>query len=274
MQEEGWHAPIIHMVAPTIWAYGAGRKTKFETCFDAMLCLFPMEPSLFDQSVLQTFFIGHPAAYDNQPKIRPFKDDEALHLALLPGSRRSEMTKLLPAFLRSAASLQKYNELEITIATLPHLESIAHRYCKMIDVKADIVTGQEALNATLDKAHFMMASSGTVTLETALCALPGLVGYRLNWLLTRLMKWVFKHPDPVLPNIIFGAPIYPFFLNQQLDGIKLTAAATILLSNYEDLQKEHYEQAQSLQNMLKADAPNFEIAISNALISLDIKKGS
>ena len=274
MTIESWHAPIIHMVAPTIWAYGAGRKKAFEDNFDAMLCLFPMEPALFDPSALQTVFIGHPAAYECQPQRRVYHEDETTHLALLPGSRRSELTKLLPAFLRSAASLQKYNQLEITIATLPHLEALAKRYCKLIGVKADIVTGQDALRKTLDKAHLMMASSGTVTLETALSALPGLVGYRLNWVVTKIMKWRFKQPDPILPNIIYGAPIYPFFLNQQLDGIKLTAAATILLTNYEDKQAEHYQQAQSLQKMLKADAVDFETAIHKALLTLGIKKGS
>lgn len=274
MKIEGWHAPIIHMVAPTIWAYGAGRKAAFEECFDGMLCLFPMEPALFDQTALITIFIGHPAAYECQPKKRVYREDEVTHLALLPGSRRSELSKLLPAFLRAAASLQKYNHLEITIATLPPLKSMAQRYCKRIGVDASIVTGQEALRQTLDKAHLMMASSGTVTLETALSALPGLVGYRLNWMMTKIMKWRFKQPDPILPNIIYGAPIYPFFLNQQLDGIKLTAAATILLTNYEDKQNEHYQQAQALQKMLKTDAPDFETAIHNALLSLGIKKGS
>ena len=274
MRAEGWHAPIIHMVAPTIWAYGEGRKHAFEQAFDAMLCLFPMEPKLFDQSAIKTFFIGHPAAYSIKPKKRDYDEDGLLHLVLLPGSRRSEISKLLPAFLRSAASLEKHNNLQINIATLPHLEKKVRYSCKMIGVKADIVTGQDALSGALDKAHIMMAASGTITLETALSALPGLVGYRLNGMVTQIMKWRFKQPDPILPNIIFGRPIYPFFLNQELDGIKLTAAITVLLTNYEEMQNKHLAQAQKLQKMLNADAPDFQTAIAKALISLDIKKGS
>ena len=274
MQNEGWHAPIIHMVAPTIWAYGEGRKQAFEQAFDAMLCLFPMEAALFDQSVMRSLFIGHPAAYKIKAKKRIFHENETLHLALLPGSRRSEVSKTLPAFLRSAASLQKYNNLQITIATLPHLEEKVRRVCKMVGVEANIVMGQKALDETFDKAHFMMAASGTITLETALAALPGLVGYRLNGLVTQIMKWRFKQPDPILPNIIYGKPIYPFFLNLELDGIKLTAAATVLLTNYEDKQMVHFEQAQKLQKMLTADEANFQSAIASALKSLGIKKGS
>ena len=274
MEAEGWHAPIIHMVAPTIWAYGEGRKHAFEQAFDAMLCLFPMEPELFDQSALKTYFIGHPAAYSIKPKKRFYDEEDVLHLVLLPGSRRSEISKLLPAFLRSAASLQKYNHLQITIATLPHLEDKVRRGCKLIGVKADIVTGQDALNEALDKAQIMMAASGTITLETALSALPGLVGYRLNGMVTQIMKWRFKQPDPILPNIIYGRPIYPFFLNQELDGIKLTAAMTVLLTNYEEMQNKHVAQAKKLQKMLTADAADFQTAIADALISLGIKKGS
>lgn len=274
MEEEGWHAPIIHMVAPTIWYYGAGRKTAFETHFDAMLCLFPMEPPLFDKTALKTIFIGHPAAYVSKAQQRHIEQDKPLHLALLPGSRRSEVAALLPTFLRSAASLKKYNDMVITIATLPHLEAMVRRYCKMIDVKAEIVTGEAALMKTLHSSHFMMASSGTMTLETALSALPGLVGYKLNWLMTQIMRWRVKQPDPILPNIILGKPVYPFFLNQQVESLKLSAASTILLTNYETKQQEHFEQANILQKMLVTDAPDFQSAISNALTSLGIKKAA
>jgi lipid-A-disaccharide synthase len=91
MKAVGWSAPIIHCVAPTVWAWGRWRVRKFANTLDGLLCLFPFEPEYFRYSHLDAHFIGHPEAFKNyQPKKwKKGKKSEPLQIVLLPGSRYS-----------------------------------------------------------------------------------------------------------------------------------------------------------------------------------------
>ncbi|MEC7208605.1 MAG: hypothetical protein VXW11_05935, partial [Pseudomonadota bacterium] len=117
---EGWRPKLVHMVAPTIWAWGGWRKTAFEDVFDVLLCLFPFEPELFDENRLKAVFIGHPQA-DTPPDLNS-TEARPYDLAVLPGSRRSEITHHLPVLLPVLARLQDtYGPLCAAIPALPHL---------------------------------------------------------------------------------------------------------------------------------------------------------
>ena len=107
MRREGWSAPIIHTVAPTVWAWGKWRRHKFARVFDGLLCLFPFEPDYFTPLGLDCHFIGHPAAFDippNPPVKKPSLD--APQIAILPGSRMSEIKHILPIMLSAVALLR------------------------------------------------------------------------------------------------------------------------------------------------------------------------
>lgn len=262
MALEGWQAPLIHMVAPTIWAYGAGRKTAFEQAFDGMLCLFPMEIGAFDADKIATKFIGHPAAYQ-QALPRPKNRSKPLKLLLLPGSRTREIETLLPAFLEAVDMMRQSQEVSLTIATIEAQRPLI-RHILGSDNATPLVSGESALKDSFATHDMMMAASGTVTLEAALAAIPGLVAYQLHPLIAFVMKQRFHHADPVLPNIILGAVAYPFFFQGQARA-KPLAAGLQRLSDDKGLDTVMAAQSAQLRACLKADAASFEEAIAEAL---------
>ena len=193
MLKDGWQAPIIHMVAPTIWAYGAGRKQAFEAAFDGMLCLFPMERDVFDNTQVKTGFIGHPSAY--LPRKQPQRDGH--RLLLLPGSRRGEIQHLWPVFANTAQLMKQIDErLEVTLVTTAEMAPIIKDSGLLADVEIEI--GDEALSKSFQTHDMMLAASGTVTLEAALSGIPGIVAYRLHpfvlWFLKTRYRWHITDP--------------------------------------------------------------------------------
>ena len=263
MKEQGWSAPIIHMVAPTIWAYGAGRKDVFAEAFDEMLCLFPQEAPLWDDTNLKTHFIGHPAAY--QATIPSRHKDDICQLLLLPGSRKSEIEACLPTFLDAVTRLSSHFACEMTIATTEAMAPLVRKMVENQAVAISIVTGRESFQQAVGAAHLMMAASGTVTLETALAGLPGVTAYRLNWLTTLIMKQRFQLADPILPNILLGKALYPFFLNQEAKADVLAQQLTQMWQNYPEVIAHHYEAGKQLQKALTGEYASFEDAIQQAL---------
>ncbi|MGC6518191.1 MAG: lipid-A-disaccharide synthase [Candidatus Puniceispirillaceae bacterium] len=266
MKQHGWSAPIIHMVAPTIWAYGAGRRHDFERYFDGLLCLFPMEQSLFDDTKIKARFIGHPAAYDSVLR-RQTSQSEVTKLLILPGSRRAEITKLLPVFLEAASDLGAALDIQITIATIEEMKPVIEDIVAGHDCA--IVTGKASLQEAFSSHHVMVAASGTVTLEAALCAIPGLVVYQLPPLVATIMKWRFKKADPVLPNIILGEEVYPFLFQKQVDGQKIAHSLKMILSD-KRADKRVQKQADNLRSSLRTSDRSFEEAIDSALESMHL----
>jgi lipid-A-disaccharide synthase len=111
MAAEGWSAPVIHVVAPTVWAWGAWRAKSVARAVDRLLCLFPFEVDYFTPHGLAAHFIGHPEAFNAalMPRVGDNRDNgndrsAAKRLLLLPGSRRSEIRRLVPV-MRDAHAL-------------------------------------------------------------------------------------------------------------------------------------------------------------------------
>ena len=267
MQEQGWQAPIIHMVAPTVWAYGKGRARAFEAAFDGLLCLFPMEPAYFKAERCPAIFIGHPAAYD-MPEAFGKKDADKMILCVLPGSRRSEINAHLPDFLYAIKKIDHVRDFDVVIPTLPELEKQVARKCRLTGIKARIVTGRDAFQKTVQEAHIMVAASGTATLETALAGIPGVVAYRLNSFVAAIMKMRFQLKDPVLPNIILNDDVYPFLFQQQLSPTSVSTMLGAILVNYPHNQGQLVLKSRALRDALTTSHDDFEDAIKAALQQL------
>jgi len=143
MQRVNYHAPIIHMVAPTIWAWGAWRRKAFETNFDGLLCLFPFEPELFDATKIDAAFIGHPVGYGNRLDITN-RDPNVI--GLLPGSRRSEIRYILPDMLEAAREISKDNtDIRYILPALPHLHAEIHAHISKFDLPIKVLSDADAM---------------------------------------------------------------------------------------------------------------------------------
>ena len=153
---------LVHMVAPTVWAWGNWRAKKFSQLFDHIFCLFPFEPDYFSAASperrAKALFVGHP---DADGTARPMPDNDGnLHILLLPGSRRGEIMRHMPILLDACSRLlTSYPALCLTLPLLPHLHPLVAPFLAQTDIGSRIaLTDMPVEQAFLD-AHFMLASS-------------------------------------------------------------------------------------------------------------------
>ena len=267
MRRSGWKAPIIHTVAPTVWAWGMWRRHKFARVFDGLLCLFPFEPDYFVPLGLPSHFIGHPAAFDIQLKPTAKKlstfPASAPQIAILPGSRMSEIKYILPIML-SAVELLK-DKFPKAVFTLPAVSSLNHQISAICAGKPiKIVDGDAKLAATLTSCDVAMAASGTVTLEAALYGVPGVACYKAGWLSATCGRMIVDMQKVILPNAIMGREIYPFLFQERLTATGLSSAVKNIL--YDRKAKSiALETAHQLRAKLLGNAGQFDELVIDAL---------
>ena len=267
MQRAGWTAPIIHTVAPTVWAWGMWRRHKFARVFDGLLCLFPFEPDYFVPLGLPSHFIGHPAAFDIQPQPPTKKAStcpaSAPQIAILPGSRMSEIKYILPIML-SAVELLKdaFPKAVFTLPVVPRLHHQISAICAGKPIK--IVDGDAKLAVTLTNCDAVMAASGTVTLEAALYGAPGVACYKAGWLSATCGRMIVDMKKVILPNAILGHEVYPFLFQERLTAAKLSSAVTGIL-NDPQAKSNAQDTAQKLRTKLVGESGQFDKLVIDAL---------
>ena len=223
----------VHYVSPTVWAWRRGRLRGIRRAVSRMLTLYPFEQAVYAEAAVDAVCVGHPAA-DRFPlapdagaaRQRLGLAAEATVLAVLPGSRRSEVERLAEPFFAAAALLAEQRhglELVVPVAT-PHLrppiEAAVERHglgARTRLLEADTATAATAADAAL-------TASGTATLEVMLAKRPMVVGYRMApltfWALRRLVRvpWVAQ------PNLLAGEALVPEYLQEALAPAPLAEA--------------------------------------------------
>ena len=270
MAATGWWAPIIHAVAPTVWAWGAWRRHRVARAVDGLLCLFPFEPDYFTPLGVEAQFIGHPEAfnpvYDSSP--RPSPDGKPPHIVILPGSRRSEIRNLLAPMLQTLTNLRlTYPGITATIPTLPvmraEIDSVLDR---IPDGDAGVTVDAEegALFRALAGAHAVMAASGTVTLQTALYGVPGVACYITSGLSAAIGRRLVRMDRVILPNAILDRQVYPFLFQEDATPRKLTEAMLQVLADPTAARRATDDAAQ-LRHLLRDGSHSFEANVARAL---------
>ena len=202
--------PAIHFVCPSIWAWRGGRAKKMVASCDHVLCLFPFEPALLRQHGVAATFVGHPLA-DAIPLDPPraaaraalgLADDAAV-VAVLPGSRASEIRTIAPTFLQTAVRLQRERPalrfvLPVSPGLGPLIDPLIAEHAPGLDLLRLEGRSHEALAA----CDLTLIASGTATLEAALFKRPMVIGYRMHPLSWQLMKRMAYQPWVGLPNIL------------------------------------------------------------------------
>jgi lipid-A-disaccharide synthase len=200
----------IHFVCPSVWAWRGGRvKTMAASC-DHVLCLFPFEPALLRAHGVAASYVGHPLA-DAIPLEPPraaarvalgLGEGEPV-VALLPGSRRSEIERIAPVFLQTAARLHRDRPalrfvLPVAPGLRPLVEPLLAAHAPGVPLQLLDGRSHEALAA----CDLTLIASGTATLEAALFKRPMVIGYRMHPLSWQLMKRMAYQPWVGLPNIL------------------------------------------------------------------------
>ncbi len=271
MAATGWSAPVIHVVAPTVWAWGAWRAKSVARAVDRLLCLFPFEVDYFKPYGLDTRFIGHPEAFN--ANLMPRRGDSRLEkrLLLLPGSRRSEVKRMLPVMRDAHALLAADGDVVATLVTVSHLRDDVMTILGN-NSRIKIVSGNKAFYRQLHQADAMMAASGTVTLQTALAGLPGVACYRTSLLSAWIGRRLVRMDRVILPNTLLQREVYPFLFQDAATPAALAAHIEKIFSGAGVLtaEPEAHEVAQRNANELRAllsgGKEDFETLVAAALI--------
>ncbi|WP_262296919.1 lipid-A-disaccharide synthase [Microvirga sesbaniae] len=230
------HIPIIDYVSPSVWAWRPGRAPKMRAYVDHLLALLPFEPAAHERlGGPPTTYVGHPLI-ERLADIRPVPGerggagDEPLKLLVLPGSRRSEVSRLMEPFGEAMALLRERSPrpFEVTIPAVAHLAQDIRARAKSWRVQPRIVEGEGAKWAAFREADAALAASGTVTLELGLSGVPMVVAYRVSKI-EEVLKYLIKAPSIVLTNLVLGENVIPELIQWDCTPDKLADALLPLL---------------------------------------------
>jgi lipid-A-disaccharide synthase len=230
--------PIVDYVSPSVWAWRPGRAPKMRAYVDHLLALLPFEPAAHARlGGPPTTYVGHPLN-ERLDQIRPGKGErgaaagEPVNLLVLPGSRRTEVSRLMEPFGEALALLRKASPrpFTVTIPAVPHLVDEIAAHARNWPVTPMIVKGEAAKWAAFRKADAALAASGTVTLELGLSGVPMIVAYRVSKI-EEVLKYLIKAHSIVLTNLVLGANVIPEFIQWDCTPEKLAEALLPLLSD-------------------------------------------
>jgi lipid-A-disaccharide synthase len=205
--------PLILYVSPTVWAWRRGRAAAMRPYTDLLLALLPFEPAA--HAALggpRTVFVGHPLLDIAAELRRPGGRQAAAgvpHVVVLPGSRRSEVRRLMPVFGAALRLLgERLGPLELTLPTVPHVEAEVRALAADWATAPAIVVGEDAKRAAFRAGDAALAASGTVTLELALAELPHVLAYKLDAIGRHLRRFVHVQPglETIVPMVSAGLP--------------------------------------------------------------------
>ncbi len=226
--------PIVDYVSPSVWAWRPGRARKMRPYVDRLLALLPFEPETHRRlGGPPCSYVGHPLiekgpwidALDTEPlRARLGLSLERPVLVVLPGSRPSEVSRLMQPFGETAARLSReIGPVEILLPAVPSVLPLIQDALANWPQKPHIVLGEEDKFRAFKLANAALAASGTVTLELGIAGVPMVVAYRVDQVAARL-RFLLKVHSIVLANLVLGENAFPELIQEECTPEKLSAA--------------------------------------------------
>lgn len=228
--------PVISFIPPSAWAWRKGRAKYLAQKSSVVATIFPFEHQVYLEAGANSKYVGHPLVDIVKPHLSREdalskagkKEGETLVL-IMPGSRRQEIEKMLPVMLSACTIINKLNpniRFCMPKAATISMEQLNEHLCK-IPFRVNVVQGD---NYDIMKvADLAIATSGTVTLEAALCDLPSIIVYKASALNALIFKNIIKIPNIGLPNIVMGRRILPELLQDEATAENIANQAQIML---------------------------------------------
>lgn len=215
--------PVVNYVCPSVWAWKPERAVNMRPYVDHVLAVLPFEPGVMQRlGGPPTTYVGHRLASDaNVLAVRSHQMEkragpQPATCLLLPGSRGSEISRLLPAFGETAEELRsRHPDMRFLLPTVPRQEALVRQMTASWPVQPEITVGASAKWAAFAQADAAVAASGTVILELALAGIPVVSTYKADWLI-RLMHKRIKIWTAAIPNLVADYPIVPEYLNEAI----------------------------------------------------------
>lgn len=228
--------PVVSYIAPSAWAWNKGRAKNVAKLVNKVACIFPFEYDVYKEAGAPVEFVGHPLLDIVHPSMTRSeaeawigKQPDKKLILLMPGSRLMEIEKMLPTLLLGAKELKKkFPDVQFVMpraGTIP-LSMLEEKIAVSgLDVKITEGNNYDLFSI----ADLALATSGTVTLEAALCGLGSVIVYKTSALNAFIARLVINIPNIGLPNIVAGRTIMPELLQEDFTPEKLAAAAVALL---------------------------------------------
>lgn len=239
--------PIFDYVSPTVWAWRPWRARSMRAYVDCVLAILPFEPATHLRlGGPPCIYVGHPMI-ERVPELRPNADElqrrrsDPPLILVLPGSRSSELRRLLPTFGAAIARVvERVGTMELVLPTVPHLLTRVRDGVAGWPLQPRIVVDPAEKWVAFRSARAALAASGTVTLELALAAVPTVAAYRLS-LIEELIFRAARTPEistVILANLVLGEKVVPEFLQQECTAEKLAESLVPLLSDTPQRQRQ------------------------------------
>ena len=214
--------PLVHYVAPTVWAWRPERAKKFARELDHLMVLLPFEPPYFEKEGLDCTFVGHPVlegGADRGDGVR-FRDQYGIGandiaICVLPGSRRGELRRLTKIFKQSAVViLAKNPDAVFVFPTVAYLNVEVTELAKSWPGRTVVISSMSEKFDAMQACNVAMAASGTVSLELAMARVPHVVAYRMNAFTVRIVELLhgINQKFVNLVNILLDREIIPEFI--------------------------------------------------------------
>ena len=266
LRKLNYNKQIIHIVAPTVWAWRSYRAKKFANIYDEIFLLFNFEKKYFDSQDLNKTFIGHPIFHIKKRKIK----QKYKYIAFLPGSRQNEVLKLIKYFNHIEDYIYQNNlNFKIFIPTLPHLASLIKDLTKEWKTETFISTDIKKFDDYYDDVYLSITCSGTASLEIAKRNIPQIVIYKLNYFTEIIFKPFIKVKYANIINIISKQMIIPEVVNSNLNKKKLLDCFLNLLNSKKNQENQINLINLYIKEIVKEFSP-YEVSVKriNNLINL------
>ncbi|BAS68349.1 lipid-A-disaccharide synthase [Bathymodiolus septemdierum thioautotrophic gill symbiont] len=234
----------VHFISPSVWAWRQSRVKKIKKSTDLVLCLFPFEVDFYQKHQQRALFVGHPLAETLHPRVNYQSSKKIL---LMPGSRVSEITRLLPEML-VATSIMAQQDAQLTFhLALANDELLA--WAKPLAEKANVSISTGDAHQRMPESDLVLVASGTAALELALLGVPMVVVYKLSvfsyFIVSRLVK--IEHVS--LPNIIANKSLVPELIQDEANGANIAEKAMTILQNDSALLVQEFNAIHQQLNM-------------------------
>lgn len=269
----------VHYVSPSVWAWRQGRIHNIKKSVDLMLTLFPFEKDFYEQHAVPVCYTGHPTAdlipleHDKiAAKVALGLEPDDQVLAVLPGSRNSEMKHMVPIYLETIKILrQEKPNLKVVVPLVyaayeTYIEFWKNKIIPDLNIKYVLKDSF----AVMRVADFALVTSGTATLEVMLHKVPMIVAYKTDWVTYQVVKRLVKVKYIALPNLLADAPLVPEYIQKDAIPHSLANALLDLMGNVE-LQKAQMHKFYALHKELQQNA---SVVAARAISGLLYPKGT
>ena len=229
--------PVYYYISPQIWAWRKRRVYFMRKYVQKILCIIPFEKEFYASYGIDVEFVGHPLLqYMDLPSLDSISGSKRT-IAILPGSRKKEITSLLPHFAEAAGIIKEnFPDTEFYLIRSPHIEKGLLENLWPRDLPCYIIRFSERYQA-IRECTAVITASGTASLECAILNIPTIVAYKLSWISYQLGKLVVDVPYISLPNLIQKKRVFPEFIQSDVNAEKLASQVLEWLNNPSEMQE-------------------------------------